>query len=153
MNALLDTRLDFRPMQPADLDAVMAIEPFIYPYPWSRGNFSDSLAAGHSCWILEQNRCIVGYSVLMLVLDEAHLLNISIAAGHQGRGLGRALLAHMQDTARQHGAQQMFLEVRPSNTPALRLYESFGFNEMAIRRGYYPARGGREDAILMGMVL
>lgn len=153
MNALLDTRLDFRPMQPADLDAVMAIEPVIYPYPWSRGNFSDSLAAGHSCWILEQNRCIVGYSVLMLVLDEAHLLNISIAAGHQGRGLGRALLAHMQDTARQHGAQQMFLEVRPSNTPALRLYESFGFNEMAIRRGYYPARGGREDAILMGMVL
>jgi ribosomal-protein-alanine N-acetyltransferase len=153
LNALLDTRLDFRPMQPADLDAVMAIEPFIYPYPWSRGNFSDSLAAGHSCWILEQNRCIVGYSVLMLVLDEAHLLNISIAAGHQGRGLGRALLAHMQDTARQHGAQQMFLEVRPSNTPALRLYESFGFNEMAIRRGYYPARGGREDAILMGMVL
>jgi ribosomal-protein-alanine N-acetyltransferase len=153
LNALLDTRLDFRPMQPADLDAVMAIEPVIYPYPWSRGNFSDSLAAGHSCWILEQNRCIVGYSVLMLVLDEAHLLNISIAAGHQGRGLGRALLAHMQDTARQHGAQQMFLEVRPSNTPALRLYESFGFNEMAIRRGYYPARGGREDAILMGMVL
>lgn len=140
-------------MQPADLDAVMAIEPVIYPYPWSRGNFSDSLAAGHSCWIAEQNRRIVGYAVLMLVLDEAHLLNISIAAGHQGHGLGRALLAHVQDTARQYGAQQMFLEVRPSNTPALRLYESFGFNEMAIRRGYYPAQGGREDAILMGMVL
>lgn len=140
-------------MQPADLDAVMAIEPVIYPYPWSRGNFSDSLAAGHSCWIAEQNRCIVGYAVVMLVLDEAHLLNISIAAQQQGQGLGRALLAHVQDTARQYGAQQMFLEVRPSNTPALRLYESFGFNEMAIRRGYYPAHGGREDAILMGMVL
>lgn len=153
MNALLDTRLVFRPMQPADLDAIMAIEPVIYPYPWSRGNFSDSLAAGHSCWVLEQNRNIVGYAVLMLVLDEAHLLNISIAADHQGHGLGRALLSHVQDTARQYGAQQMFLEVRPSNTPALRLYEGFGFNEMAIRRGYYPARDGREDAVLMGMVL
>ena len=140
-------------MQPADLDAVMAIEPTIYPYPWSRGNFSDSLAAGHSCWLLEHNRSIVGYAVLMLVLDEAHLLNISIAAGHQGRGLGRALLTHMGDVARKHGAVQMFLEVRPSNIAAVRLYESFGFNEMAIRRGYYPARGGREDAILMGMML
>ena len=153
MNALLDTRLLFRPMQPADLDAIMAIEPIIYPYPWSRGNFSDSLAAGHSCWVLEQNRHLVGYAVLMLVLDEAHLLNISIAADYQGRGFGRALLSHVQDTARQYGAQQMFLEVRPSNTPALRLYEGFGFNEMAIRRGYYPARNGREDAVLMGMVL
>jgi len=153
LNALLDTRLLFRPMQPADLDAIMAIEPIIYPYPWSRGNFSDSLAAGHSCWVLEQNRHLVGYAVLMLVLDEAHLLNISIAADYQGRGFGRALLSHVQDTARQYGAQQMFLEVRPSNTPALRLYEGFGFNEMAIRRGYYPARNGREDAVLMGMVL
>ncbi len=140
-------------MQPADLDAVMTIEPTIYPYPWSRGNFSDSLAAGHSCWLLEHNQSIIGYAVLMLVLDEAHLLNISVAAGHQGHGLGRALLTHMGDVARKHGAVQMFLEVRPSNTAAVRLYESFGFNEMAIRRGYYPARGGREDAILMGMML
>lgn len=140
-------------MQRADLDSVMAIEPTIYPYPWSRGNFSDSLNAGYSCWVLEEGRQIIGYAVLMLVLDEAHLLNISIAASHQRQGLGRALLQHMLHTARGHGALNIFLEVRPSNQAALRLYEDTGFNEMAIRRNYYPARDGREDAILMGLAL
>lgn len=140
-------------MQMNDLDTIMAIEPVIYPYPWSRGNFSDSLNAGYSCWIMEQGRDIVGYAVLMLVLDEAHLLNLSVDAPYQGGGLGRALLAHMLDIARRHGALNIFLEVRPSNTPALRLYENVGFNEMAIRRGYYPAQDGREDAVLMGMAL
>lgn len=140
-------------MQMADLDAIMAIEPTIYPYPWSRGNFSDSLNAGYSCWVLQQNQHMIGYAVLMPVLDEAHLLNLSIAATHQGQGLGRALLEHMLQIARRHGALNIFLEVRPSNRPALRLYENMGFNEMAIRRGYYPAKSGREDAILMGMAL
>ena len=140
-------------MQMNDLDTIMAIEPVIYPYPWSRGNFSDSLNAGYSCWIMEQGRDIVGYAVLMLVLDEAHLLNLSVDAPYQGQGLGRALLTHMLDIARRHGALNIFLEVRPSNTPAIRLYETVGFNEMAIRRGYYPAQDGREDAVLMGMAL
>jgi [ribosomal protein S18]-alanine N-acetyltransferase len=153
LNALLDSKLGFRPMQMADLDAIMAIEPTIYPYPWSRGNFSDSLNAGYSCWVLQQNQRMIGYAVLMPVLDEAHLLNLSIAAAHQGQGLGRALLEHMLQIARRHGALNIFLEVRPSNRPALRLYENMGFNEMAVRRGYYPAKDGREDAILMGMAL
>ena len=153
MNALLNSRLQFRPMQMADLDAIMAIEPTIYPYPWSRGNFSDSLDAGYSGWVYEEDGRIIGYAVLMLVLDEAHLLNISIAKSHQGRGLGRALLDYMMQIARGHGAANIFLEVRPSNTSAIRLYESAGFNEMAVRRGYYPAANGREDAILMGSAL
>lgn len=153
MNAMLDTRLRFRPMQLADLDAIMAIEPTIYPYPWSRGNFSDSLDAGYSGWVYEEQGRIIGYAMLMLVLDEAHLLNISIAKSHQGRGLGRALLEYMMQVARGHGAANMFLEVRPSNLAAIRLYESTGFNEMAVRRGYYPAADGREDALLMGMAL
>lgn len=153
MNAMLDSRLRFRPMQMADLDAIMAIEPTIYPYPWSRGNFSDSLDAGYSGWVYEEQGRIVGYAMLMLVLDEAHLLNISIVQSHQGRGLGRALLEYMMQVARGHGATNMFLEVRPSNLAAIRLYESTGFNEMAVRRGYYPAVDGREDAILMGMAL
>ena len=153
MNAMLDTRLRFRPMQMADLDAIMAIEPTIYPYPWTRGNFSDSLDAGYSGWVYEEQGRIIGYAMLMLVLDEAHLLNISIAKSHQGRGLGRALLEYMMQVARGHGAANMFLEVRPSNLSAIRLYESTGFNEMAVRRGYYPAADGREDAILMGMAL
>jgi ribosomal-protein-alanine N-acetyltransferase len=140
-------------MQMADLDTVMAIESTIYPYPWSRGNFSDSLNAGYSCWVFEEGPRIIGYAVLMLVLDEAHLLNISIAATHQRQGFGRALLQHMLKTARGYGAVNIFLEVRPSNMPALKLYEETGFSEMAIRRGYYPTRYGREDAVLMGMAL
>jgi len=150
---MLEPDLKFRPMKMADLDAVMAIEPTIYPYPWTRGNFSDSLNAGYSCWIYEEGRTMIGYAVMMLVLDEAHLLNLSIAAPYQGRGLGRELLIHLMYMARDHGALNIFLEVRPSNTAAVRLYENVGFNEMAVRRGYYPAKDGREDAILMGMAL
>lgn len=153
MSALLKTETTFRPMQVSDLDAIMAIELMIYPYPWTRGNFSDSLRAGYSCWVLEESQQIIGYSVLMMVLDEAHLLNLSIAGEYQGRGLGRFLLEHMMQTGRNHGASNMFLEVRPSNFPAMNLYARAGFNEMAIRRSYYPAKGGREDAILMGMAL
>lgn len=140
-------------MQIADLDAVMAIEPFIYSYPWTRGNFEDSLNAGYSCWVYTEGDSVIGYAVLMLVLDESHLLNLSIAKAYQGRGLGRALLEQMMHIARNHAAQNMFLEVRPSNKSAIHLYERVGFNEMAVRRGYYPARNGREDAILMGMAL
>jgi ribosomal-protein-alanine N-acetyltransferase len=149
----LTTQLQLRPMQTADLDAIEVIEPQIYSHPWTRGNFSDSLNAGYSCWVYEDGGAIFGYAVLMTVLDEAHLLNISIAKSHQGQSLGRKLLEHMMQIARNHGAENIFLEVRPSNTAAVRLYESMGFNEMAIRRNYYPAIVGREDAILMGMSL
>lgn len=137
----------------ADLDVIMSIEPEVYTHPWSRGNFSDSLNAGYSCWVYEENEVVFGYTVLMLVMDEAHLLNLSIAKPYQGQGLGGDLLEHMLQTARTHGAKNIFLEVRPSNMEAVGLYESIGFNEMAIRRNYYPAKNGREDAILMGMAL
>lgn len=142
-----------RPMQRSDLEVVARIEPTIFPYPWTLGNFRDSLDSGYSCWVFEQNKEIMGYAVLMMVLDEAHLLNISIALPWQGKGYGRALLQHMMDIGRRHGGANMFLEVRPSNTSAIALYESQGFNEMAIRRGYYPAAHGREDAVLMGAAL
>ncbi len=153
MNALLKPAISFRPLQMADLDAVMAIEPEIYPFPWTRGNFSDSLKAGYSCWACEHDGALMGYAVLMMVLDEAHLLNISIAKEYQGRGLGRQLLGHVIGIARKHKGQMMFLEVRPSNKPAIRLYEDIGFNEFSVRKGYYPAANGREDAILMGLAL
>ena len=116
-------------MQPADLDAVMAIEPVIYPYPWSRGNFSDSLAAGHSCWIAEQNRRIVGYAVLMLVLDEAHLLNISIAAGHQGQGLGRIALEDAMKVAAEWPADAIRLDAWDADAGAGAFYAKCGFNQ------------------------
>jgi ribosomal-protein-alanine N-acetyltransferase len=153
MSAVLDLSGRFRPMQFEDLDRVMEIEPKIYSHPWSRGNFADSLHAGYSCWVHETGGEVIGYAVMMSVLDEAHLLNISIAAEQQGRGLGRELLNHLVDIARHHGATMMFLEVRPSNKTAIALYESMGFNEFSIRKGYYPAHNGREDAILMGLAL
>ena len=143
----------FRPMQLNDLDAIMAIEPYIYPYPWTRGNFSDSLNSGYSAWVLLRNEVIIGYALVMMVLDEAHLLNLSVAKTYQKQGLGRILLEHMIQIAKNNQAANMFLEVRPSNISAIALYENTGFNEMAIRRGYYPAKNGREDAVLMGLAL
>lgn len=153
MNAMLKSNYQFRPMQMDDLDAVMAIEPYIYPYPWTRGNFSDSLSSGYSAWVLMANEKIIGYALVMMVLDEAHLLNLSVAKPYQKQGLGRLLLEYMIQIARNKQAANMFLEVRPSNISAIALYENMGFNEMAIRRGYYPAANGREDAVLMGLAL
>ena len=140
-------------MQLNDLDAIMAIEPYIYPYPWTRGNFSDSLNSGYSASVLLRNEVIIGYALVMMVLDEAHLLNLSVAKAYQKQGLGRILLEHMIQIAKNNQAANMFLEVRPSNISAIALYENMGFNEMAIRRGYYPAKNGREDAVLMGLAL
>ena len=153
MNTMLKTQHQFRPMQIEDLDAVMAIEPHIYPYPWTRGNFSDSLNSGYSAWVLTLNKQIIGYALVMIVLDEAHLLNLSVAKAYQKQGLGHALLEHMIMTSKKYRAVNMFLEVRPSNVSAIALYENMGFNEMAVRRGYYPAVNGREDGVLMGLAL
>jgi ribosomal-protein-alanine N-acetyltransferase len=153
MSAVLKAQYQFRPMQMDDLEFIMAIEPQIYPYPWTRGNFSDSLSSGYSAWVLMLNEQIIGYSLMMLVLDEAHLLNLSVAKSFQKQGLGRTLLEHMVSIAKNNQMANMFLEVRPSNISAIALYENMGFNEMAVRRGYYPAANGREDAVLMGLAL
>jgi len=153
MNAVLKPEYLLRPMQTEDLDAVMTIEPTIYSHPWSRGNFADSLNVGHSAWVLILQGDLIGYTLMMLVLDEAHLLNISVAGPYQKQGWGRVLLEHMLTKARQYKATNMFLEVRPSNVSAIALYENMGFCEMAIRRKYYPAQNGREDAVLMGLAL
>lgn len=153
MSAQLKPNLSLRPMQMDDLDAIMQIEPTIYSHPWTRGNFSDSLNSGYSAWVLECGGEIIGYALMMMVMDEAHLLNLSVAKPNQKQGLGRYLLEHMIEKARQYKAANMFLEVRPSNVSAIALYENMGFCEMAVRRGYYPAHNGREDAVLMGLAL
>jgi len=145
--------VSLRALRESDLNAVMAIEPKIYSHPWSRGNFADSLKSGYSCWVVELDGELMGYGAMMVVLDEAHLLNISIAKAYQGRGFGRALLDHFIAVAKRYGGQMMFLEVRPSNTAAIALYENMGFNEFSVRKGYYPAENGREDAVLMGLAL
>ena len=153
MSAVLQTEFKLRPMQLEDIDVVMSIEPHIYSHPWTRGNFTDSLQSGYSAWVLMQDQKIIGYALMMMVLDEAHLLNLSIAKAYQKQGLGRLLLEHMITISKNHRAANMFLEVRASNVSAIVLYENIGFNEMAIRRAYYPAGNGREDAVLMGLAL
>lgn len=153
MSARLDSLVRLRPMRAADLDRVMEIEPTIYSHPWTRGNFDDSMKAGYSCWVIDCDAVVVGYGVLMIGVREAHLLNLSVATDWQGRGLGRSLLEQFVCVARESNALQMFLEVRPSNVLARRLYADFGFLDVSVRRGYYPSAHGREDAILMGLTL
>lgn len=142
------------PMTEPDLDAVVAAEKAIYPFPWTRGNFVDALRAGYSAWVLRDARGqVAAYSVMMIALDEAHLLNLSVARDAQRTGLGWRTLGWMADVARGYGGRTMMLEVRPSNEAALRLYQRYGFERIGVRRGYYPALGGREDAIVMRIAL
>ena len=149
MSALLDNMPRYRSMTADDLDAVMAIETDIYPHPWTRGNFGDSLNAGYHCSTVDVAGEIVGYSIVVIAADEAHLLNLSIAAAWQRRGFGRDMLEFVLKLARDHDAGKTYLEVRPSNIAGRRLYGSAGFSEIATRRGYYPAHDGREDAVVM----
>ena len=148
-----ETAAGLRPMREADLDAVMLIEQRAYPYPWTRGIFRDCLRAGYPMWLLEQQGVIVGYGVLSIAAGEAHVLNLCTAPGNEGQGLGGRMLQTLLKIARGHGAQRVFLEVRPSNPRAIALYERSGFNEIGRRPRYYPARDGREDAIVMAMEL
>lgn len=144
----------YTPMTAADLDDVVAVEREIYPFPWTRGNFADALVAGCSAWALRGvDGALQAYAIVMPVLDEAHLLNLSVARGYQGGGLGFRTLRWMSEIARDHGARSMLLEVRPSNAPALRLYERYGFQRIGLRRAYYPAHAGREDALVMRIAL
>ena len=153
MSAVLKDPPRLEPMRDDDLDEVQAIENAIYTHPWTRGNFSDSLRAGYDCRTWRAGGELVGYFILMSAAGEAHLLNLSIAARHQRSGHGQALLREAVDLARRRGARSIFLEVRPSNLAAQSLYTRFGFRRIAVRRGYYPARSGREDALVYTLTL
>ena len=145
--------VSLRALRESDLNAVMAIELRGYPFPWTRGIFIDCLRAGYPGLAMERDGLLVGYGVLSIAADEAHVLNICIDPLAQSRGLGRQLLRAMVQLAADRGAQRVFLEVRPSNTPALALYHSEGFNEIGRRPRYYPAAQGREDAVVMAIEL
>lgn len=137
-------------MTPGDIDDVLSMEQQIHAYPWTRGNFADALQSGYICKVAESEEQLVGYAVLMPGVDEAELLDVGIAAPQQRRGYGRKLLEAMLILARGLGKSRMVLEVRASNTAAIGLYQACGFTQIGLRRGYYPAANGREDAILMG---
>lgn len=144
---------EMRMMRREDLPAVSALENASYEFPWTQGIFADCLRAGHPCWVLCVDGTIAGYGVLSVGAGEAHVLNVCIGADWRGQGLGRHLMRRLLDIARWNGAERVFLEVRPSNPVAQALYQSMGFQEIGRRPRYYPARDGREDAIVMALEL
>jgi len=143
----------FRPMTLSDIPGVMAVERASYPFPWSDGIFRDCIRVGYFCRVVELRGQICGYGIMSYGAGEAHILNICIHSDLRDQGVGRKLLELLLDRAREAGMQDVFLEVRPSNPIAIRLYESMGFERIGTRKGYYQATGGREDALVYRLEL
>ncbi|MCW8956146.1 MAG: ribosomal protein S18-alanine N-acetyltransferase [Gammaproteobacteria bacterium] len=143
----------FRAMSFEDVPRVMEIETRVYPHPWTEGIFRDCIRVGYSCWVYEIEGQIQGYALISIAANEAHVLNICIAKEFQGRGFGKKLLYKLLDVAEQSEVDSVFLEVRDSNTQAIQLYEQEGFNRIGLRKAYYPADDGREDAIVFARAL
>lgn len=156
--------LSFMPMQPADLDAVLTIEDISHPHPWTKGNFADSLAAGHWAYCIrpQADKMVPGtyldpavlwaYCILFPAVDELHLLNITVSPKLRQLGLGKRIMAAIEGVSAQQNIPRIILEVRPSNLSALSLYQSLGYEQIGLRKGYYPQSpetGAREDAIVM----
>lgn len=143
-----------RAMEESDLPAVASIEESVYEFPWTLGIFADCMNAGYLCQICENDLGIFGYGIMSVSAGECHILNLCIGPGYQGEGWGTRLLDHLLDMARRYKGRIAFLEVRVSNQNAFALYHRSGFNEIGIRKAYYPAaRGAREDAIVLARIL
>lgn len=148
MSAAVQPRTQIRSMSPVDLKAVAAVEQASYQVPWSQGIFRDCLLAGYQCLVLEIGGTISGYAIMSVAAGEAHILNLCVHPECQQRGCGRRLLNALLIKAQVLGVERVFLEVRPSNDVAIRLYRSAGFEQIGVRPSYYQARGGREDAVI-----
>jgi ribosomal-protein-alanine N-acetyltransferase len=142
-----------RPLTLQDLPAIMAIERRAYEFPWTAGIFSDCLRVGYTAWGLEEFATLRAYCITSIAAGEAHILNLCVDPSYQGLGLGSRLLGRMLDLARKRQVERVVLEVRPSNEQAMALYRRHGFSKVGERRGYYPAQGGREDAVVMSLRL
>jgi [ribosomal protein S18]-alanine N-acetyltransferase len=142
-----------RPMVEPDVTGVIAVERASYQFPWSEGIFRDCLRVGYVCRVVTLNETIIGYGVMSVGAGEAHILNLCIAELYRCRGVGRRLLTYLVERGAAAGMSEAFLEVRPSNTSAIRLYLSVGFEQVGMRRGYYQAMGGREDAAVLKLAL
>jgi ribosomal-protein-alanine N-acetyltransferase len=159
MSAVLKDERLLLPMTVQQLDAVLAIELSAYAFPWTRGNFIDSLAAGYTAQVLHGAQGeLLGYFIAMEGVEELHLLNITVAPAAQGQGHARFMLDELRGLARERGAHQIWLEVRESNLRARAIYEHYGYTHIGVRRGYYPASPsthphGREDAMVMSLQL
>jgi ribosomal-protein-alanine N-acetyltransferase len=142
-----------RPMTEADVGGVVALERASYQFPWSEGIFRDCLRVGYVCRVVTSANKLIGYGVMSIGAGEAHILNLCIDAAFRCQGIGRRMLDYLLDRGAAAGMTEAFLEVRPSNTAAIRLYLSLGFDQVGMRRGYYQAVGGREDAAVLKLAL
>jgi [ribosomal protein S18]-alanine N-acetyltransferase len=150
---LLTPEAVIRPMRGLDVVEVAAIERSSYQFPWSEGIFRDCLRVGYVCRVATASRQVMAYGVMSFGAGEAHILNLCVAETYRCRGVGKGLLGALIERAGAAGMGEAFLEVRPSNTAAIRLYQSLGFEQVGMRRGYYQAPGGREDAVVLKRVL
>ncbi len=151
----INREMRFAMMRASDIEQVAAIEADAFPFPWTRGNFLDSLASAYPAWVMRSHDGrLAGYFLLMNAVDELHILNITVRPDLQGTGLGRMLLNKITELAREAGMKSVLLEVRPSNQRALHVYLHVGFEQIGIRKNYYPAgASAREDAIVMRLLL
>ena len=138
-----------RPMEIVDIKAVMKVERAAYQFPWTPNIFRDCLRVGYYCCVLDNKGEIIGHAVMSYAVGECHILNLCVHPDYQGQGLGRKLILHLLDIGRRNGSRIAFLEVRLSNASAYNLYQSLGFTEVGIRKDYYPAEDGREDAMIL----
>jgi ribosomal-protein-alanine N-acetyltransferase len=146
-------QVDIRPMHELDVPVIVAIERAAYQFPWSEGIFRDCLRVGYVCRVVDVGRELAGYGIMSVGAGEAHILNVCIRDEYRCRGLARKILLYLLDRARTAGMYEAFLEVRPSNIAAARLYHSLGFEQVGVRRGYYQATVGREDAAVLRRIL
>ncbi len=142
-----------RAMTLTDLDEVMAIEEAIYIFPWTRGIFRDCLSVGYPCRVLQIDGRLQAYAILSIAAGEAHILTLCVNPDSRRRGYGELMLGDILQVAREYHVDSVYLEVRPSNQAAIRLYEKTGFQEIGIRPDYYPDEFGREDALVMALSL
>ncbi len=153
MSAAVEPRTEIRLMQPSDLKSVAAVERAAYAFPWSLGIFRDCLLAGYYCLVLDVGKNVAGYGIMSIAAAEAHLLNLCVHPNAQRLGYGRSLLNALLLKAGDADVEKIFLEVRPSNLVALRLYRSVGFGQIGIRPAYYQAERGREDAVVLSLLI
>ena len=150
---LLAPEVVIRSMRSSDIAEVVTIERASYQFPWSEGIFRDCLRVGYVCRVISVSRQVMAYGVMSLGAGEAHILNLCVGETYRCRGVGRRLLSSLIERATAAGMGDAFLEVRPSNTAAIRLYLALGFEQVGMRRGYYQASNGREDAAVLRRAL
>lgn len=154
MSAQLQRLWNLRPLHEAHLPQVLDIERRAYPFPWTEGIFRDCLKVGYSSWVVTSpSGEMLAYALMSMAVGEAHVLNLCVEPAYHQQGIGKFLLAHLQRLARGAGMELMLLEVRKSNTAAIALYQGAGFHRLGVRKGYYPAHEGTEDALLLGLSL